>query len=76
MEGGQAVQMGARKILEEAGLIWPGFGVEEFSRWLPKPDRLVFGFPSRDTDNLFQLGISNKTWKAIGPPVQLDAGPT
>lgn len=74
IEGGQAVQTGARKILAEAGVKWPAVGMAEAGRWLAGPDRLAFGGRSGETENIFQLAISPKNLLAMGPLRQLTQG--
>ena len=39
--------------------------------WQPQGDALVFSARSGDSTNLWQIGISSKTWKVTGPPQRL-----
>jgi Tol biopolymer transport system component len=79
LDSGLPVKTGALDATRSANLS----GWTQVYRWiLPVPawthdgEALIFSARSGDTTNLWRIGISPTTWKVIGAPERLTAGPT
>jgi len=79
LDSGAAIKTGALEATRQTGLAGPLPGypwVLLAAAWQPAGDSLVFSARSGDTTNLWQIGISPKTWKVSGPPHHLTSGTT
>ncbi len=70
LDGGSAVKTGSFDKLRGQGLTVP----QEPDCWVPGADQVLLSVGRGPLANLWRIGLSTRTWKAVGPAEQLTLG--
>ncbi len=70
LDGGSAVKTGSFDKFREQGLTVP----QEPDCWVPDTDHVLLSVGRGPLANLWRIGLSTRTWRAVGPAEQLTLG--